>query len=254
MRLINFATSGDLAIGDPYWCFLIDKKFNVFLDPPLRGNTAYVDLNAGLGRFKELAIERMKLVEKLGCELVTKDLRDNSELQGILMDFFWVQDRINPETDEPEKNLVKIDLTDPNTFKLMALSMGNKKSLNGGKKSLANLFGNTIRMLVKHRNVESDIALFTTEDDKEIEIVPMEFLREHGLIEGDPLNGGEFNPVAAILERMPMINDERPALRALYEEGNIPWFVWGECRFDCPGGDDDAPRALQFFVVGRPTQ
>ena len=253
MRLINFATSGDLAIGDPYWCFLIDKKFNVFLDTPLRGNTAYVNLDAGLDRFKELAIERMKLVEKLGCELVTKDSIDNSELRGILLDFYWVQDQWSAETGESEKNLAKLDLSDSTTFKLLALLMGNKNSLNGGKKSLANLFGNTIRMLVKHRNVESDVALTTKgEGGEDIELVPMEFLREHGLIEGDPLNREDFNPITAIFSKMPLINDERPALQALFEEGNIPWFVWGECRFDCPG--EDAPRALQFFVAGRPTQ
>jgi len=260
MRLLNFATSGDLAIGDPYWCFLIDKGFEVFLNVPFRGNKAYVDLDAGLDQVKKLAIERMKIVEQQGCELVSKDRRGNSELESLLMDFYWIQDSENG----PEKNLVKIDLRDPNTFKLLALLMRNKKSLDGGKKSLANLFGNTIRMLVKHRNVVGDGVVITTKDenDNDMEIDPMAFLREHRLIEGDPLTAPEdFNPMVAILENMPRLNDERPALRALYEEGNIPWFVYGTLRFDCPGdhitpdGEEiEEPRALEFFVLGRPTE
>ena len=259
MRLLNFATSGDLTIGDPYWCFLIDKSFSAFHSAPLRGNTAYVDLKAGLDHFKELAIERMKILESQGCDLVTKDQRGNSELSSILMDFYWVQDGEDNEHG-PDKNLVKLDLENQNTLKLLALLMRNKKSLDGGKKSLANLFGNTIQMLVKHRNVVSDVVLITNDDDgKEINVVPMDFLREHQLIEGDPLNAPEdFNPLKTIIANLPLINDERPALRALYEEGNIPWFVFGTLRFDCPGAfqedDIEEPRQLQFFVLGRPTK
>ncbi len=261
MRLLNFATSGDLVIGDPYWCFLIDKDFGLFHHAPLRGNSVYVDLDAGLDHFKELAIERMKILESKDCDLVTQDYQGNSNLDSILMDFYWVQETHDNEHGS-DKNLVKMVLNHKYTFRMMALLMRNKKSLEGGKKSLANLFGNTIRMLVKHRNVESDVSL-TTKDEhgKDIEVVPMDFLRENELIEGDPLiQPGEFNPLVEIMKNLPMLNDERPALRALYEEGNIPWFVLGTLRFDCLADFDEEvdgikePRQLQFFVVGRPTQ